>query len=482
MKKRVLALVLALMMALTVLAGCGGKTEPDKTPDPQPSTNEPSTPAPDTNTNEPVPTPAERGPQKIVMWHGMSNDAGELLEQFVKEFNEGPGKELQIEVESIYQGSYSDLSTKFRTVLQSEQYDQLPDIIQIDATGIVDYINCDYAYTVQDAMAKDTDFDLSGYMSAAVTAWNYDGIQYGMPFPASTTVMYYNKTLLDEAGVTTAPTTFAEITAAHEKLPAVNADGAELVTFAQVPNTPTLANWIGQIPGKDADASYVVNNKNGRTGTATELVCDQDGTLATFLTEWKAMYDAGAVKNLGSGLSDMFFAGQMVFFTTSTSNLNTLLTSIDGRFELGCTYYPRVNADANYGATIAGACMCMLNVNDDNKASAAWDFLKYLESADIQARFSMGTGYFAVNNAATELAEYKQFLVEYPQFQASIDQVNATSPDMMGVTVGPSRDFYLTIQDIITMMLEDDMSVEDTVEEMSDTLNAMLYQYNITNQ
>lgn len=486
MKKRIISLSLVLVMAMSMLAGCGSSSSSstntqsatasqDSGSSSQSSETQPS------GTGTADSSSTERGPQKIVLWHGMSDDAGDLMEKFVQDFNDGPGKELQIEVESIYQGSYADLSTKFRTILQSEQYDQLPDLIQIDATGIADYIDCGYAYSVDDAMAKDPDFDISDYMDAAVKAWNYGGVQYGMPFPASTTAMYYNKTLLDAAGITAAPTTFAEITAAHEKLPATNADGVELVTFAQIPNTPTLANWIGQIPGTDADASYVVNNKNGRTGNATELVCDKEGTLATFLTEWKAMYDAGALKNLSSGLSDMFFAGQLVFFTTSTSNLNTMINSIDGRFELGCTYYPRVNADANYGATISGACLCMLNGGDEAKVSAAWDFLKYLMSADVQAEFSMGTGYFAVNNAATEQAAYKDFLAEYPQFQAAIDQVNMTSPDMMGVTVGPSIDFYMTIQDLITEMLEENMSVEDTVDEMSSTLNDLLYQYSLTN-
>ena len=471
MKKRIFALALSLAMMVSVFAGCGKKEE---TPTPTP------TPASNNEVTNPI-TPEERGPQKIVMWHSMTNDAGVLMDQFVKEFNEGPGKELKIEVEAIYQGSYSDSSTKLRTVLQSEQYDQLPDLIQVDATGIVDYQNCEYAWTVDDAMKTDPDFDLSGYMAAAVKAWNYGGVQYGMPFPASTTVMYYNKTLLDAAGVTTAPTTFAEITEASKKLPKTNADGQNLIAFAQIPNTPTLANWIGQIPGKDANASYVVNNHNGRTGNATELVCDTDGTLATFLTGWKAMYDEGALVSLGSGLNDMFYAGQMVFLTTSTSNLNTLLTDIGDRFELGCTYYPRINADCNYGATISGATMCMFNVNDDAKASAAWDFMKYLMSPEVQARFSMGTGYFAVNNEATELAEYKDFLATYPQFQVGIDQINATSPDLMGVTVGPSRDFYLTIQDMVVAMLEDNQSVEDAVDEMSDVLNDMLYQYNLTN-
>lgn len=478
MRRRLLAWILAAAMVL--LAGCGGGG--DETTKAPGADQETTAAQSGTETTAAAAGQTDRGPQKIVVWHSMTDDAGILMDQFVKDFNEGPGKDLQIEVEAVFQGSYSDSSTKLRTILQNEQYDQLPDVIQIDATGIVDYKNCEYAFTVDDALKSDAGYDMGQFMNAPLKAWNFGNIQYGMPFPASTTVMYYNKTVLDNAQVMEAPTTFEEITAAAAQLPATNADGVELIAYAQIPNTPTLANWIGQLPGAGAEASYVVNNRNGRDGNATELVCDKDGTLEEFLTQWKSMYDAGAVKNLGSGLSDMFFAGQMVFFTTSTSNLNTLLTTIDGRFELGCSFYPRINASANYGATISGASLCMFNTGDDAKASAAWDFVKYLCSAEVQAKLSMGTGYFAVNNGAMDLPEYQQFLEDYPQYSVGIEQVEKTSEDMAGVTVGPSRDFYLTIQDMITMMLEDNMSVEDTLEEMSGALNDLLDQYNRSNQ
>lgn len=475
MKRKWTAWLLVLAMTAVMLAGCS-RSESESTAAPSGGTQQEGENA----TGENAAGDSDE-PRTIVVWHSMSDDAGVLMDQFVSDFNAGVGKEMNIQVESVYQGSYSDTSTKLRTILQNEQYDQLPDVIQIDATGIVDYQNSGYAYTVDDALAADPDYDLSQIMTAPLMAWNYGGVQYGMPFPASTTVMYYNKTLLDEAGITEAPTTFAEITEAAEKLPDTNADGADLTVYAQIPNTPTLANWIGQIPGTDSDASYVVNNRNGRDGTATELVCDKEGTLKTFLTEWKKMYDAGAVANLGSGQSDMFFAGQLVFFTTSTSNLNTLLTTIDGRFELGCSYYPRVNDEANYGATIAGASICMFNKGDEGQAQAAWEFVKYLCSAQVQADLAIGTGYFAVNTGAEEIPEYQEFLEQYPQYSVGLDQLNQTSTDMVNVTVGPSTDFYLTIQDMITMMLEENMDVDEAVEEMSAALNDLLAQYNRNN-
>ena len=210
MRRRLLAWILAAAMVL--LAGCGGGG--DETTKAPGADQETTAAQSGTETTAAAAGQTDRGPQKIVVWHSMTDDAGILMDQFVKDFNEGPGKDLQIEVEAVFQGSYSDSSTKLRTILQNEQYDQLPDVIQIDATGIVDYKNCEYAFTVDDALKSDAGYDMGQFMNAPLKAWNFGNIQYGMPFPASTTVMYYNKTVLDNAQVMEAPTTFEEITAA----------------------------------------------------------------------------------------------------------------------------------------------------------------------------------------------------------------------------------------------------------------------------
>lgn len=424
---------------------------------------------------------AETEPKEIVFWHSMSEATGEAMERIVDEYNEGHGASLGHRVESVFQGTYSDATSKLRTIIQADQTAELPDVMQIDATGIVSYQSTDAAYTVDEAIADFGDLDLEHFMEVPLAYWNFDDEQLGLPFSTSTTVTYYNKTLLDEAGFEEAPTTFAEIIELSEALPETNADGAELYAFGGVPNTPSLANWIGQIPGEDVDSSYVLDALNGRGGTATKVIAAEEGTLQHFLTEWKAMYDAGALMNEPSGLTDLWVAGQVAMITNSSSGLGYLPELVGDNFEIGVSYFPRIDEDSNFGATVSGSGIFMFDrMRGDNK-QAAWEFTKYLVSPEVQADFSMASGYFPSNKDAYELDEFKAFTEENPAYLTVVEQVEETSPDMMGIVIGPAWDFYMEIQNQVFLMLDEDIPVEEATTSLVEVLDGLLQTYEESN-
>jgi len=415
---------------------------------------------------------AENAVTKITFWHSMSDEAGLLMDRFVADFNAGPGAAAGIEVEAVYQGAYADATAKLNSVLSAGNTAELPDVMQMDATGKVNYASADVAYTVDKANAE-FPTDLRAILPAALGNWNYAGVQLGLPFATSTTIMYYNKTLLDAAGVA-APETFADIIAVAAALPETNADGAALVPYAAVPNTPSLANWLGQL------GSYVVNNRNGSEGTATALDCIENGALAAFLTAWKSMYDAGALAN-DAGSRDAFVAGQQAIVTDSSSNVTSLLGKINGAFEMGVAMYPKVNAEASFGATVSGSCLVMFDKTDAVK-EASWIFVRYMTGADVQADFACGTGYIPSNTAALETEAYKALVEQNPLYKVGLNQLLETPADMRSVTVGPSADFYYGIQNCVIEMLDSGMDVEEAVDMMADELGGLLEQYNKANQ
>ncbi len=407
---------------------------------------------------------AQAEPQRLIFWHCATEEAGQLIEKYVKQFNETVGAEQGIEIEAVYQGAYADAVTKMNSMLMNGQTDALPDVMQMDATGKVAYAAAETAYTVDAALAEHADSPdaLDGLLAPALANWQLAGAQLGLPFATSTTVTYYNKTALDAAQAA-APETLADIgTLAH-----LAADG--VAVYAAVPNTPTLANWLGQL------GSNLVNRHNGAEGMATELDCIENGALADFLTAWKDLYATGALVNR-NGSTDEFVAGRQLIMTGSSSNLASLLMRIDGAFALGVAAYPRVNAQAAAGATVSGSCLVMFD-HGQARRDAAWTFVRYMTGAEVQADFARGTGYLPSNAAAAENPAWQALIEEYPQYAVGLEQLKSTPDTMRSVTVGPSADFYYAIIIECSGMLGSVLTVEATLQTMQDDGGGMLAEY-----
>ena len=410
---------------------------------------------------------------RITFWHSMSEQAGVLMDEFVQEFNDTLGREQGIVVEAIFQGKYSDAVTKMNSILSAGQDETLPDVMQIDATGKVAFAAAPTAYTVDMARADHPEDDLSQLLAPAMQNWSLAGRQLGLPFATSTTVTYYNRTALEAAGIP-APDTLADVAAMAGKLPATGENGQAIDIYASVPNTPTLANWLGQL------GSDLVDEKNGTEGTATKLACIDNGALAAFLTQWKALYASGALAN-NSGSTDAFVAGQQLIMTASTSSVASLLGKIGDRFELGVAPYLRVSAESGKGATVSGSCLVMFG-QDEARRAAAWSFVRYLTGAQVQARLAAGTGYLPSNLNAAQSEAWTALIEKTPQYAVGLTQLQETPEEMRSVTVGPSADFYYGIMNAISDMLESDLTPEETVEIMQDDLGGLLEQYQRANE
>lgn len=456
--KKTLSFVLAALLILS-LAACGGKA-PAETTQPVATTLAPE------EAQQPTETMLGTQDVTITFWHSASDEAGVLMDKYVREFNET--NEYGITVKAVYQGQYSDATTLLRTVISAENYGELPDIMQMDATGKITYFGSGKAYTVDDVL-KDYPGDgfLDHYLTGALGNWQFAGHQLGLPFATSTTVTYCNMDLLKQAGWDKAPDTFDDVIALYQDMCAA---GMTEKVLQAVPNTPTLANWLGQL------GSYVVDQSNGADGTATELACLDNGALVTFLTAWKEMYDSGAILNENSS-TDKFVAGEVVLMTTSSANVTNVLNKVGGNFEVGVSSYLRVNDTASYGATVSGSCLVLFDSEDALRKEAAWQFMQYLTSAEVQADFAAGTGYIPAHVDAMNTASYQAVTAEYPQYTVAFLQLSNTPAAMRSVTVGPSTDFYYGIIQAVSDMLEYNQTPEETAQIMADELTLLLEDY-----
>ncbi|WP_351235699.1 extracellular solute-binding protein [Streptomyces sp. NPDC002133] len=101
-----------------------------------------------------------------------------------------------------------------RKVAEMVEAGDAPDIAQIGAYA--DYVKQDKLYRTEELVSVPTQ---ANFLPLLSEAGQVERIQYGMPFAASTRLLFFNEELFTDAGIE-APTTWGEISDAAEKLKA----------------------------------------------------------------------------------------------------------------------------------------------------------------------------------------------------------------------------------------------------------------------
>ncbi|MGW2648621.1 extracellular solute-binding protein [Streptomyces sp. NPDC001393] len=129
-----------------------------------------------------------------------ANSSQKYWDTLVKEYeSQHPGVKIDV---SVY--SWNDVDAKVKDMVAAGH---APDLAQIGAYA--DYAAAGKLYPASDLLSIPTQADFLSQLSEA-GQWNHT--QYGIPFAASTRVLFYNKTLFAKAGINP-PTTWDELAA-----------------------------------------------------------------------------------------------------------------------------------------------------------------------------------------------------------------------------------------------------------------------------
>ncbi|MBS6160134.1 MAG: ABC transporter substrate-binding protein [Firmicutes bacterium] len=466
MKKRVITAVLAATMVLSSLAGCGnGKTLEEQTA----STGETGTQESAEDEGFSMADAKDVDGTEISFWHSMGGVNGQAIDALVEKFN--TENEFGITVNAQYQGEYDDSLNK----LKSAQIGNMgADLVQVYEIGSRFMIESSWITPMQEMIDADG-YDMSSIEPNLAAYYTIDNKLYSMPFNSSTPIMYYNKDMFEKAGITEVPDSLEAIEEVGEQLLSKGGAG-EVISLG-------IYGWFfEQFMGKQG-LDYA-NNENGRKEAATAVAFDENGGAANILTAWKSLYDKGYAPNVGkggdAGLAD-FSAGKSAITLGSTASLKQILQDVNGKFEVGTAYFPKVKSSDEGGVSIGGASLWALNNNDPKKARATWEFIKFLVSAESQAYWNAQTGYFPVTTDAHEEQVFKDNIAKYPQFQTAIDQLHDSSPEYVGALLSVFPEARATVESQIESLLNGDQNVDETVSSMAEAINKSIEEYNLVN-
>lgn len=414
-------------------------------------------------------TASADGKTTITFWHSMGGVNGEALTTLVDKFNNENTDNIYVDAQ--YQGEYDDAINK----LKSAQIGNMgADLVQIYEIGTRFMIDSGWVVPMQDLMDR-AGYDASQIEPNIAAYYTIDNKLYSMPFNSSTPIMYYNKDMFDKAGITEIP----------DSLPKIDADAQALVEKGGAGEAFSFGiyGWFFEQFLCKQGLNYV-DNGNGREGACTKVEFDTNGGGEKILSQWKTMYDDGTAPNVGkggdSGLTD-FTAGKSAITLGSTASLKQILEDVNGKFEVGTAYFPKVTDDDQGGVSIGGASLWALNNNDQAKEDAVWKFVEFLVSPESQAYWNTQTGYFPVTTAAHDEDVFKQNIEQYPQFQTAIDQLHDSAPQYAGALMSVFPEARQDVESGIEDMLNNNQDPKEAVQDIAAKINKAISDYNLVN-
>jgi sn-glycerol 3-phosphate transport system substrate-binding protein len=131
------------------------------------------------------------------------------------------------------------------------------------------------------------------------------------------------------------------------------------------------------------------------------------------------------------------------------------------------------------GTLIGGASLWITAGRGDAEAAAAFEFISYLVSPEIQSEWAAATGYVPVNAGAVEIDPLRSVYTTDPRFRVAYDQVAQTPdvPTSNGPVLGPLREVRVTAASAMAQI----MNGADPQAALSDAAalaNALIADYN----
>ena len=177
---------------------------------------------------------------------GPSNASAKYWDGIVSAF-EKAHPDIKVNVTSI---AWTNFDQQVQTMIQNKQY---PDITEGDYFS--NYAQDGLLYSASDVLS-----DPGNLLPAFKAQGTYNGTQYGMPFTTSSRTLFYNKKLFTQAGISSAPQTWADVEADAAKIKAQGNIGFGLPLGAEEAQAESLLWMLGDGGGYQTDGKYTINS------------------------------------------------------------------------------------------------------------------------------------------------------------------------------------------------------------------------------
>lgn len=367
---------------------------------------------------------------QVILWHAMSGTRELLIQRMVDDFNlTHPDIEVLVE----YKGSYRDTLNAAQAAALAGTGPHVLHSFEIGTQQNLDMGIYAVAEELIDRFGIIIPWD--DYLAPALNYYTIEGKVASFPWNSSNSILYYNKTLLDAAGVTMPrePSFEDIISIGQAVMDAGVAEGG--ITWPT--HSWFYEQWMASL------GAELVNNGNGRAGYATEINLLSDESLA-IMNWWKELYDTGIWVNPGrenwSQARQNFTTQRVAMLISSTSDVNlTENAAYDGGWEVGTAFMPVPEAYDRHGVVIGGGSLWVVADHPEAELAAATKLVVYLSQVSQDIDWHQGTGYFALRKTSLQALDQEGWYDQHPNYRTASDQLAetqllvATQGALMGV-------------------------------------------------
>lgn len=319
--------------------------------------------------------PEAEGPATVhVLAMEQAGPTVEEMDSIVAEFNESnPNVEVVIDYVS-----YDALHDKITTAMASSP--PAYDVFLVDDIWYSEFADKGYIFNVSDKITQEMK---DGIFEAAWDIPTVEGEVYGMPWLLDEKYFFYNEKLLNEAGFSDPPRTWEEMM-----------DQAAVIKEKGIAEYPIVWSW-GQYEAAICDWVTLLEGNGGKLvdEAGNPMFNDEIGveTLTWMLqTIDDGITNPASVSYVEEDVRNVFSQGKAVFalnwlYMYDLVNLNEEESQVTG--EIKMALIPAFSDGGVESATLDGS--MGFSVADSSPAKeAAWKYIEYLTSEDVQMRYS----------------------------------------------------------------------------------------------
>lgn len=411
----------------------------------------------------------------IQWWHAFTGRLGTLLAEQVDKFN---ASQSDYRVVGTHKGNYSEtLNAGIAAFRAGEQ----PHILMVFEVGTATMMGAKGAIKpVYEVMAEGgAEFNPDGYLGPVKGYYTTtEGKMLSLPYNSSTPVLYVNKDALKGAGLDPAMdlTTWEKVGSALDKLKAAG-HSCPLVTAWQ--------SWVHLENFSTWHNAGFATKENGFGNLDTELSFNGPAqvkhiqAMGDWAKDGKFIYTGR--RNEGGA---NFRAGECAFFTESSAGYAGVKKEAKFEFEIRPLPYWAGLVDAPQNTIIGGSSLWVLAGKSADEYKGVSQFLSFLSSSDIQAKWHQDTGYLPITTAAYEQTKAEGFYEKNPGTDIAILQMTgkAPTPNSKGLRLGSFDQIRGMIDEELEAVWSGDKTAQQALDSAVERGNRLLRRFEQANK